>query len=233
MNADKPQYTSHVGHKFHADGTPRLFPGTTIISFIPDDSPVWSTLHRLQALLQVQPYTHKFSLLPPSSFHMTVMRLLNDQGRTAARWSQQLSLNASLAQVDAFVTERVPRVPTPDGFDMAFSHLPTTDGLSLHIKPADDATQAALSAYRDQIAQVLGLHHDDHDTYRYHISLAYRLLVLSDDEQRDHERLMAEASQQIAANLGTFRVGPPQLTFFDTMFEFVPQAGKNRLVSRT
>ena len=233
MKPENHQYTSHVGRKFNADGSPRLFPGTTIISFIPDDSSVWATLHELQATLSAQPYAHKFAPLPPSSFHMTVMSLLNDQGRRAENWSKHLHLDTPLQSVDAFLVERMPTVPVPNGFDMAFSRLPSTGGLSLYIEPADDETDAALSAYRNQIADVTGVRHPDHETYRYHISLAYRLIVLTDAEQQVHEQLLQAYERQIRANLGRFRVGPPQLTFFDTMFEFVLPEHKNRLLSRT
>jgi len=66
---DELRYTSEVGRKFHADGTPRSFVGNTIISFVEPDSPIFQLAEWVQTQIQLLPYARKFALLPPSSFN--------------------------------------------------------------------------------------------------------------------------------------------------------------------
>lgn len=232
MTNETPQYTFHVGEKFYADGSVRPYPGNTIISFIDPDSDVFRAAEWLQDQLRTQPYFHKFSLLPPSSFHMTVLGLLVDAIRQPELWSRHLPTDAPLAETDTFFEQHVPTMPTPDGFSMTLDYLPTHTGLSIYIKPADDANHKALWGYREQAAEVTGVRRSDFDTYDFHISLAYRLQVLDDAEQAAFEQFLTEMTEPMREKLGTFRVEKPQLTFFDDMFRFMTVDEKSDLQTR-
>ncbi|MCX7668926.1 MAG: DUF1868 domain-containing protein, partial [Anaerolineae bacterium] len=107
------EYTFHVGEKFHPDGRPRSYPGSTVISFIDPASPIYHAGIQLQTELQALPFGHKFALLPPSSFHMTVFSLICDQQRVQELWTSQLPLDAPLAETDRFFIEAVTPIAPP------------------------------------------------------------------------------------------------------------------------
>ncbi|MEZ4514801.1 MAG: DUF1868 domain-containing protein [Chloroflexota bacterium] len=224
-------FTSAVGQKFHPNGRVRTFPGNTIISFVPPNSPIFAHTSWVQAQIQALPFAHKFGFLPPSSFHMTVMELLCDQVRLPERWSDQLPLDAPLRDVDQFFTERVPHIPPPAALRMRFvevaQYTPT-----LNLMPDDEETAVSLQTYRNAIATATGVRFPDHDSYQYHISTAYRLINLSAAEEDQLAATLQPINATLRASFGLFAPPPPQLTFFDDMFAFYPIGQRTQLTNR-
>lgn len=180
-------YTPTVGRKFYEDGTVRHFPGNTIICFADPQSMAYREALWVQDQLANQPYFHKFALLPPESLHMTVFQLVTDQTRKPDRWSSYLPLDMPLEETDAFFIGATDRVLTPKNFQMMYSHLNLgPNGLSLYIKPKDDENTTRIKTYRDQIASVTGVLFPDHETYHFHISLAYKIIKLDEAETEQH-----------------------------------------------
>ncbi|PJF33835.1 MAG: DUF1868 domain-containing protein, partial [Phototrophicales bacterium] len=176
-----------------------------------------------QQQIAQEPYGDKFALLPPSSFHMTVMELLCDEVRQADHWSSHLPLDVTLEETDEYFIQTVAQVSPPDNFRMTCSHLALGNvGLSLTLQPADDATAHALADYRDRIATVTGVRHPDHETYVFHLSLAYRIICLNDEEELQLQNLAERIQPQLQERFGILNTGKPILTFFDDMFAFYP-----------
>jgi hypothetical protein len=224
--------TREVGRKFHADGSARRFPGNTIICFVAPDSPIGRAAGAFQAALAQQPCGPKFTFLPPSSFHMTVMELLCDQVRTPERWSADLPLDAPLPVTDAFFAARVPPIPAPTGMVMQVDGLYYRNNIMLTLQAADAATATALHRYREAVAAATGVRFPDHATYGFHISLAYRLYELEPDEEVALDAFIADWLPQLMAAGAAIALPPPGLTAFDDMTLFVPIAERGRLVSR-
>lgn len=227
-----PRYTHEVGRKFHADGSPRMFPGNTIICFVDPESPIGRAGQAFQADLARQPFGRKFAPLPPASFHMTVMELLCDQVRAPERWSSELALDAPLAATDAFFIERAAPIDPPGAIVMAVDTLAHRGGLMITLQPATAAVAAGLRAYRDALAAATGVRAPDHDRYGFHISLAYRLIELEDAEQRALADFAAGWTARVRAAAAEVALGRPTLTFFDDMFRFVPGEARATLRSR-
>jgi hypothetical protein len=226
-----PDYTFHVGEKFHADGSVRAFPGVTIISFATPDMPIYQAGERLQHALMQQPYGHKFALLPPSSFHMTVFSLVCYERRSSDEWTDQLPLDTPMEEADAFFLARATTVPAPQQLRMCMTFVGGW-GMSFRLHPADEATYLALRGYRTAIARATGVRYPDHDTYEFHLSLAYILQYLTDDEYQAYANFRYEAGERLRAEIGVFTAPAPVLTFFDDMFRFVPADERHRLVTR-
>ncbi len=225
-------YTREVGRKFHADGTARLFPGNTIICFVAPESPVGQAAIAFQEAVRQTAFGSAFTLLPPASFHMTVMELLCDQVRAPERWSAQLPLDAPLAQTDDFFLARVPAIPAPERLAMQVVGLFHRDNLMLTLQPADGATAEALRSYRAAVAAATGVRFPDHDTYGFHISLAYRLLQLDAAQEEGLNELFAASLPRLQAAGASIALPPPVLTGFDDMTRFVPITECHTLVSR-
>ncbi len=228
-----PNYTRAVGHKFHADGSPRLFPGNTIIAFVPESSPHFKLCEWAHSQVQALPLARKFSFLPPSSFHMTVKELLCDEMRTPTRWSSELALDAPLAETDAFFIDAVATVAPPRGVAMRFSHVARQSNLMIYLEPADVEAAQAVWAYRDAVAAATGTRFADHIEYEFHISLAYRLIELSDEEERRYQKALDEIDARLGETFNLFVVPSPQLTFFDDMTRFVTAEERGQLISRS
>ncbi len=72
----------------------------------------------------------------------------------------------------------------------------------------------------------------DHADYRFHISLAYRLIELSDEETARYQQMLNEIDARFNQQFGLLDLPAPQLTFFDDMTRFVPGEQRGRLASR-
>lgn len=217
-----PQYTHEVGRKFQVDGQARPFAGNTIISFVPPQSHIFALAEWIQAQVRSQSFAHKFVFLPPGSFHMTVMDLLCDQRRIAERWIPALSLDAPLAETNNYFIEALTSIkPPPLPLRMGFSSM-ARKSFAINLMPANSATEQALKTYRNAITSATGVRAPNHDHYQFHISLAYRLIHLTDLEEIKLDQLLTVVDERLQAEFGIFELPAPQLTFFENMFHFTP-----------
>ena len=212
-------YTSEVGRKFYADGRPRTFAGNTIICFVSPESHIFHLGEWVQTQIRELPYAHKFALLPPSSFHMTVMELLCDEVRLPASWTPWLPLDAPLAQTDQFFINALADMPPPAAMRLRFREVAPYN-FAIYLEPADRETDQALRTYRDQVAEATGVRFADHDSYQFHISLAYRLIELTEEEEEGLTQTLAHLSRHLHDDFGIFQPPAPQLAFFEDMFHF-------------
>ncbi|MBL8130637.1 MAG: DUF1868 domain-containing protein [Anaerolineae bacterium] len=225
------QYTYHVGEKFNEDGSPRSYPGVTIICFPDPASSIYRAGEALQAELSALPFAHKFGLLPPSSFHMTVFSLICEPRRTPEEWSSRLPLDAPLSQVDQFFIDTVPLVPAPDNFRMVMTFLGGW-GLSFRLSPADEETYTGLRNYRRDLSLATGVRYPDHDAYEFHLTLAYQIIHLNEDERRIYAELRRRRGDELRGEIGVVNTGKPVLTFFEDMTAFVAVEERLALPSR-
>ena len=226
------QYTTAVGSKFHPDGTVRSYPGNTIICFVDPSrhAGVFQECVWAQKQLQGMRCRHKFGFLPPDSFHMTVIELLCDQVRIPRKWSRFLPLSASLEETDHFFLSKASQTPAPTELKMRYKLV--CEPATIEVEPADEKTGQALEDYRNRISEITGVRFSDHDTYKFHISLAYNLVKLNSAERQEMLRTLEKIDQRLKRSFGVFRTASPQLAFFDNMFRFVTEGERHTLVTR-
>lgn len=226
-------YAPAVGNKFYEDGTVRQFPGNTVICFVDPQSAVYAHCDWMQEQLRSLPFAHKFTLLPMPSMHMTVFEFITDATRMPEKWSSHLALDASLEETDAYFIKTFAQVPPPNGFQMVFDKVRSgAVGISIRLRPANDESALRLKQYRDALAKTTGVRFPDHESYVFHISLAYHIQRQTDEEAAQFAALLADINEKMRDAFGVFQTGQPQLTFFDDMFEFVPTEKRHMLKSR-
>lgn len=215
---NSPQYTSNVGEKFHADGSARQYPGNTIICFGDPNSIAFHHASWIQDQLAKLPFAEKFTLLPRSSFHMTVFELLCDQVRVPGQWSEYLPLQTPLIETDEFFIQRLASLEAPMNFRMKYSSLRINPGIAILVDPIDTE---AIRTYRNELSDITGIRSPHHDDYVFHISLAYQTIALNDEELKVLNHLKDTVDDKMKQQFGIFESGPPQLTFFNDMHRFV------------
>lgn len=208
--------------KFSPDGTPRHFPGNTIICPVSPDSA--EAGHVAQAVEHLRrSFAFDFVLLPPTSWHMTVFELLCDQVRAVDRWSRYLDTATPLAVTDEFFAARIPTVSAPEELMMRYrSFTIGDDAAGLLLEPDDASTAAELEQYRERLSDVTGVRFPGHDTYRFHITVAYKLKEPSVETQRQIDAAAAQTHTDLDG--ARFRLPRPVLTYFSDMTEFVADA---------
>jgi hypothetical protein len=215
-------FTPIVGKKFNADGSFRRYPGLTVICKIDPSSLESHVLRECQSRFESLPFANKFSFLPQSSFHMTAIELVNDQARTPELWSRHLPLDSSMTDVDEFITRAWKNLEKISGPRMTVHGFKTESTLGIHVEPSDEEQSENLKKFRDRAADATGVRKPGHDTYRFHITYAYKLEHLSDDENRRLLEESAVASEFLKGEIPVLTPGSPELCFYNDMSAFFP-----------
>ncbi|MBS1167640.1 MAG: hypothetical protein H6R00_3665 [Proteobacteria bacterium] len=210
-----------IGRKFHADGKVRTYPGSTIVCHVAAEGALVARLDRLYERLRTASAAHAYTLLPPSSWHMTLFVGICDQDRRPDRWPGGIALDAPPT-----IGERLRQEPFggPQRFRMRVARFaPLTDALILRLEPANEDENAAIRRLRDKIADRIGMRLADHDDYTFHITIGYFVGQPTDAAFVALADILAEELAEMRSNLPPFEVGPGEYCVFNDMFCFQRQ----------
>jgi hypothetical protein len=214
-------FTKVVGRKFHENGSVRHFPGNTIICPVDPASAVYALLVQLADRFRKLSCSRSFTLLPPSSYHMTVIQGVCEDDRKPQLWTRFLPLDAPLEETDRLFREKWQTIRIPDGFNMKFHYLHTEGtALTVNLQPLKEDDARELKVFRDEVSDKLGLRFPGHDDYRFHISIGYRIMELTEEEEEELLRFKEQTERELAEHFGVYASVPPQLVFFRDMFKF-------------
>lgn len=211
-----------IGSKFDHSGKPMRYPGNTVICDLREDNPAYAPMDRLRQMLEKSALTGHFILLPRASYHMTVIRGLNDLVRTDDFWPDRLPKEASMHETDEYVTRAVASVSNPGSIHMRFDAVVFDDAdVRVRLLPADEQQEASLTAYRNTVADALGLRLPGHDSYRYHLTLAYVLHQVPAHDMPALNLLHAKMDA-VLSRQPVMRLDPPYMAYYRDMFAFYP-----------
>jgi hypothetical protein len=222
-----PKLPASSRDKFNADGSVRPFAGNTVICHLPAQCLLRDRIADLRDALDRTPYRSTFALLPVDSYHMTVFGGLNDQQRYAPLWPADLPTSTPIEQCTRILDARLAAfeldrpMPIRMKLDRAET-LANSDGVSLHLLPADVAENSAIRHLRDRLAKVFGFRDPGHDAYVFHITVAYRLAMLAPAQDRDYRALLAAHTARIVDAAPIIELGLPAFCSFRDMYRFEP-----------
>lgn len=217
-----------VGRKFYADGRVHPFRGNTIICRLDQQGERSGPFNALQDIYRELPATRffrKITVLPPSSYHMTIFGGANDPDRKPGLWPRDIALNTPIEECNRLLSERLkaatigPVVPTRmrvDTSEPAIGERP----LVIRLLPLDETENRKVRALRDRLSQILGIRAPGHDSYRFHISLAYLVQRLTAEELSAFRSAYVRYHADVARKCPVIEVGRPEFCVFDDMFAF-------------
>jgi hypothetical protein len=206
-----------VGDKFTADGAARPWPGNTFVCHIPQ-GPAHLALTEAQDRLKTGPLAQAFTFLPPASFHMTVFEGANGARRHDDSWPAALPPETELAEVTARFESSTRALRLP----VSFAIRPTSllAGFSVQVTGATEADDAALRGARSALSLATTILRRDFNSYGFHITLAYLLRWLTEDEADTVIALSDEVFADLAAAMPGVTIGPVEFCTFDDMHAF-------------
>lgn len=228
--SNESEYPSGVPSKFSASGQVQPFPGNTILAHIPPASPLLPVLCQLYASISQQADINtKVVMLPPSSWHMTIIEGVTDAHREETQWppgestlpvqEHTTAVAAKLCKLNQSLVEEGLAAP----YRMrAVSFQPLTTGIALRLEAASSEEDGRIRRLRDRLAdEGLGFRMPGHNTYQFHVSVAYLVWHLDDSEK---EALEARLEEQLAGFQQSleFELGSAEFCVFDDMFAFRP-----------
>ena len=216
------QFGSQIGKKFNEDGSPRRYPGNTVIADVRSGCAAYDAMMSLKSIARAAGLENMMILMPEDSYHMTVIRGLNDLVRSNAYWPSKLPKDAPMTQVDDYVQHAFENAGLPENIHMRFCGVRVNEeDFRVLVEPSDEQQEQALRAFRDRAAAALGLFLPDHADYTYHITLAYTRIV----PQGEHKISLERAVEQMKALLRMqkpFELTPPYVAFYNDMLTFSP-----------
>ena len=222
-DAEQMKYGLQIGLKFNQDGSPKKYPGNTVIADVNPDNPAYPVIRGLRGILEEGELGRCYIFLPEDSYHVTIIRGLNDYVRDAAFWPAELPADLPMEQVDDYFVSRAGTVEVPEKIHMRFSHVRIDDhDVRICLEPWDPQEETRLRRYRDEVASRLGLWLPGHDTYTYHITLAYVRTIPEGDCRREQERRVSRMDACLKNQDGFF-LSSPRIAFYDDMLRFESQ----------
>ncbi|KAI0160705.1 RNA ligase/cyclic nucleotide phosphodiesterase [Xylariaceae sp. FL1272] len=223
----RPAYPPGVPYKFTVDGAVVRFPGNTLLCHIPQHSPLQPVLRSIYNAIDQHPALSKVCrLLPPDSWHMTVLEGFRKEECDTGTWPKGLSkrpldetteiLKVSLRKA-GLELEKEGLAPPYNVRFVDFDNKPV--GLGLVIKGATEEEERRLRRLRDTLAGILGYRAPNHERYGFHVSVSYLLRHL-DEEGLDGE-MKDLLDREIEIGRGTeFSLGAVEFCTFEDMFSF-------------
>jgi len=222
MDFHKPprKYPNGVPSKFDPSGNVQPFRGNTIIAHLSPSSEVYASMLVLHKKLREHRLSHLYTLLPPSSWHMTIFEGVCDQVRKPGFWPSDLALDAPFEECDELFTKKLstfnlqcdpPYLMSVTGW----SSLKSGMGVSVELRTTEESKR--LRGLRDRLANLLKIQHGDHATYDLHLSLAYLLRHLTDEQIAELTALFMDHLKDMPKE---FELGAPEFCKFDDMFAY-------------
>lgn len=213
-------YGSQIGKKFHRDGTAAAYPGNTVVSDATPETRAYQVMSECLTMLESAGLSELFIPLPKDSYHMTVIRGVNDLVREATYWPAALPVDVPMTTADDYMTSAIGSVPNPGQMRMRFGEAKiNAEDFRISMLPADDDQEQVLRHYRDQVADAIGLRLPGHDGYTFHITLAYTWQLPDEKQQEVIQRLKARMDALLAAQ-PVVELHPPHIAYYRDMLSF-------------
>ncbi|KAF7357573.1 DUF1868-domain-containing protein [Mycena sanguinolenta] len=216
-----PKYPNGVPSKFDPEGNVQRYRGNTFICHLsPSSEPeLYNSLLALHDKLKNHHLSHLYTLLPPSSWHMTVFDG-SCEDQQPGRWPDDLPGNASLEECTALYEKKLStfdlqcdppyRLSIVD-IDLLPSYI------ELHLEPQTVEENARIRDLRDRLSQLLHIRKKDHVTYTLHLTLAYLLRFLTAEQNQELTALFSEHFEGMPKQ---FKLGAPEFCTFENMLAF-------------
>lgn len=215
------QTTSNVGRKFNEDGSVRFFPGNTIISKVLEDNEIYSVIAGISKEFQAADQGRSYQFLPLASLHMTIIQGVCHEDRKKQLWSRYLPLDLELEKVDEFFEEKFKEVKSLPETRMIYDYIDMSNkNILVRFVPENQQAAENLKKYRDDVSDKLGVRFPDHDSYGFHISVAYQLWEMTKAEKEKMQKACERISRSLEKNRPSFSLRQPEMTYFYNMYTF-------------
>jgi hypothetical protein len=216
-DVNKDEAPAHVGTRVTTARTFGPDAGNTTVRHVAKDSRTMAILIDIQDALKTSGYGDYFAFLPPDSFHMTVFDGILDARRAKNYWPEGVSYSAPLSQTRDLFLERLQGFKSPGPFDMKITKV-TPNGL--HLEGATPADEAIARQWRDALSAVFGHRKPSHDTYGFHVTMAYFAEWLPVEAAPAYVTLLNHLTEMAQSQLPTLELNPPAFCTFENMEHF-------------
>ncbi len=209
----------YLGIRFDATGRFLPTPGNTIVSHVVPGSRSEAALARVRQGLMELPHGDRFAYTPVSSYHMTVFQGIIEGRRKPGYWPEGMPLDTAIDETTALFLDRLSTFPRADPFRMK---VVSVTPLGLVLAGATESDEKMMRALRDALVEPFGYRHPDHDSYTFHITMAYPMAWLPAGAEAAYLPALAALGENLAEEIDVVELGAPAFCEFIDMTEFRP-----------
>jgi hypothetical protein len=216
---DFPRHDTLDSEKFKTK-KPELFKGTTIICHLDQRGELFRALIEDFRFLVGFKFSARASLLPTSSYHMTVASC-SDRHLVPGNLGIQ---DGESDEMSAAVHKKLKEELCVD--DVEFPIRVKADeiiimgaaSMNLIVRPVDEKEKAKLNKVRERVARILGFGFDPNPTL--HVTIAYFVDEFTEDEKREFNENIHHLNDIVRGKVAEF--DKVEFCYFKDMFEYVP-----------
>lgn len=205
--------------RFGQDGNFLPMPGNTVVSHVVPGSRTGQALRRVRQALTELPYADRFAYTPASSHHMTVFQGIIEDRRKPDYWPQGVSLDMPVQATTTLLLDRLATFPPAEPFRMKVASVTP---LGLVLTGATDKDERTVRTLRDDLAKTFGYRHPDHDSYTFHVTVAYPKAWLPAGAEETYLPALEALKTALADDIDEVELGAPAFCEFADMTEFIP-----------
>lgn len=211
------QPPAHLGSRYSAAGEFIRECGNTVVCHLASGSASDAAILTARAKYRQMQGAEQLAFTAESSLHMTLFQGIIETRRKLPYWPEDMPVETPIDDMTAIFIDRLAGFEPGPVFQMEVTHA-TPLGLVLDGVSMND--RAALKAWRDRLADLLGYRHPDHDAYVFHITFAYMLRYFDDAEILRWQPFLDEIVADIRHSAPIIELKVPAFCAFDDMNHF-------------
>ena len=216
----------HLGTRYNAAGEFLHEPGNTIVCHVVEGSATQQALADARLVFQAMADAGKLALTPVASYHMTLFQGILEGRRAYPYWPRDIAGDTSIPAITEQFMQRLASLPVGPAFQVAVTAVAPT---GLRVEGATAADRHAMAAWRNAFAEVLGYQHPDHDSYEFHITMAYLIDWLDDAALPDWQHMLNTVEADIVQRAPVLELRAPafcsfaDMNWFEELLVFEPR----------
>lgn len=202
-------YIQKTLEKFYENKDFKYFPGNTIIHIL-DNREQIKLISKIREEMEENPLFNKFIFLPATSYHMTVCDILT--------YNTTEEENPTIKDI-CVVDQRIASVLENTSYDLNIKMIPKkikAKKIVLEPKTAEDAKK--LADFRAFVAMKTGIQLPK--SYTFHISLAYQLMELTEQESLKMDQFLNYLDQKYLHLIKEIDVKKADFVLFNDMYAY-------------
>ncbi|MDI7860925.1 DUF1868 domain-containing protein [Rhizobiaceae bacterium n13] len=209
-----PQY---FGTRYDRSGAFLPEPGNTVVCHLVENTETEAALIAARARYLAMPEAGQIAFTPISSLHMTLFQGIIEYRRRLPFWPADVPLDSPIDEMTAMYAERLASFAGGPAFRVQVTEAVPT---GLVVDGVTEADCAALKAWRNDLAEIFGYRHPDHETYKFHITFGYMIERLDDAAIPNWQSMLGEVAEDIRRRVDYLELRAPTFCRFADMNHF-------------
>lgn len=160
----------HLGTRYDRAGIFQPEAGNTVVCHVVEGSATQQALIDARRQFAGMADASRLALTPVASYHMTLFQGVIEGRRAYPYWPRDIAGDTSIPAMTEQFMQRLVGFAAGPNFKVAVTAVVPT---GLRVEGVTAADRQALASWRNRFADALGYRHPDHDSYAFHITMAY------------------------------------------------------------